>query len=158
MKIKFITIGSVREKAIASAIETYSSRIGHYWPFELTDLPDVRLPRGVADAARQKDLEGERFLARIDAADFLVLFDERGREMTSRQFADFISRKAVELPRNLVFLIGGPYGFSPAVYARANALLSLSKMTFPHELVRLFAVEQLYRAGTISRGEPYHHD
>ena len=147
MKIKLITIGSVREKAIASAIETYSSRIGHYWPFELTDLPDVRLPRGV-----------ERFLARIDAADFLVLFDERGREMTSRQFADFISRKAVELQRNLVFLIGGPYGFSHAVYARANALLSLSKMTFPHELVRLFAVEQLYRAGTISRGEPYHHD
>jgi 23S rRNA (pseudouridine1915-N3)-methyltransferase len=107
---------------------------------------------------KQKELEGEKILASTERNDFVVLLDERGRELTSREFATFIDKKAVTLPRNLVFVIGGPYGFSKSVYDRADSKLSLSKMTFPHELVRLFFVEQLYRACTINRGEPYHHD
>jgi 23S rRNA (pseudouridine1915-N3)-methyltransferase len=107
---------------------------------------------------KQKELEGERILAATERNDFVMLLDERGKELTSREFADFIAKKAVMLPRNLVFVIGGPYGFSPAVYERADSKLSLSKMTFPHELIRLFFVEQVYRACTINRGEPYHHD
>lgn len=150
-------MGATREKNIAAAIAHYSGRITHYWPFSLDCLPDVKVTKATT-AEKQKELEGERFLAELHPSDFVVLLDERGREYTSRDFSDFICRKAVELPRNLVFVVGGPYGFSKAMYDRGNAMLSLSKMTFPHELVRLFFVEQIYRAGTISRGEPYHHD
>lgn len=157
MKIKLLCMGAVRDEAIASAISLYAKRIPFYWPFSMVCLPDVKTPKA-AGPARQKELEGERFLAEITPGDFVVLLDERGRQYTSRQFADFISRKAVELPRTLIFVVGGPYGFSKAVYDRADALISLSAMTFPHELVRLFFVEQIYRAGTITRGEPYHHD
>lgn len=158
MKIRLINMGAVRDKVIAKAIGEYASRIGHYWPFAITDLQDVKTQRGARDPEQQKELEGERFLAEITPADYVVLFDERGSLLTSREFSTFIQRKAVELPRNLVFVVGGPYGFSKAMYDRADMLMSLSKMTFPHELVRLFIVEQIYRAGTIYRGEPYHHD
>ncbi|MCM1066593.1 MAG: 23S rRNA (pseudouridine(1915)-N(3))-methyltransferase RlmH [Muribaculaceae bacterium] len=157
MKIKLLCMGAVRDSAIDSAISLYAKRIPFYWPFSIVCLPDVKTPKA-AGTERQKELEGERFMAEIAPGDFVMLLDERGREFTSRAFADFISRKAVELPKNLVFVVGGPYGFSKAVYDRADAMLSLSKMTFPHELVRLFFVEQIYRAGTITRGEPYHHD
>ncbi len=150
-------MGAVRDTAIAKAIDVYAKRIPHYWPFELECLPDVKIAKS-AGPEKQKELEGERFLAGISPADHVVLLDERGREYTSREFSTFITRKAVELPKGLIFIVGGPYGFSKAVYDRADAMMSLSKMTFPHELVRLFMVEQLYRAGTISRGEPYHHD
>ncbi|MDE6207862.1 MAG: 23S rRNA (pseudouridine(1915)-N(3))-methyltransferase RlmH [Muribaculaceae bacterium] len=158
MKIRLINMGSVRDRSLKGLIDEYAAKIGHYWPFSITDLQDVKLPRGVRDPQQQKVLEGERFLSKIEPGDFVILFDERGRQYTSREFAAFIQRKAVELPRNLIFIVGGPYGFSQAMYDRADMLLSLSKMTFPHELVRLFVVEQLYRAGTISRDEPYHHD
>lgn len=157
MKIKLICMGAVRDRAIGAAIDMYASRVPHYWPFELVVLPDVKVPKA-AGTDRQKELEGARFLSEIAPGDFVMLLDERGRLYTSREFSELITRKAVELPRALVFVVGGPYGFSRAVYDRADALISLSKMTFPHELVRLFFVEQLYRAGTISRGEPYHHD
>ncbi len=157
MKIKLLCMGAVRDTAIGTAITLYTKRIPYYWPFSLVCLPDVKTPKA-AGIDKQKELEGERFLAEIAPGDFVVLLDERGREFTSREFSDFIVRKAVELPKSLVFIIGGPYGFSKAMYNRADSLLSLSKMTFPHELVRLFFVEQIYRAGTISRGEPYHHD
>lgn len=150
-------MGAVRDKTIETAISQYVKRIPFYWAFTLNSLPDVKVPKS-AGADRQKEIEGERFLSEIKHGDYLVLLDERGQEFTSRQFAAFIERKAIELPKSLVFVIGGPYGFSKDVYDRADALLSLSKMTFPHELVRLFFVEQIYRAGTISRGEPYHHD
>ena len=111
-----------------------------------------------AGPEKQKDLEGKKFLEEIIPGDFVMLLDERGKEYTSRQFSDFIVKKSVELPKSLVFVIGGPYGFSKEMYDRADAMISLSKMTFPHELVRLFFVEQLYRAGSIMKGEPYHHD
>ena len=157
MKIQLLCIGRTREKDIADAIERYARRIPFYMPFEMICLPDVRTTRATTPE-RQKDAEGEQILAQIHPSDFVMLLDERGREMTSRQWSEFIERKAVELPRNLILVIGGPYGFSQAVYSRANAMLGLSKMTFPHELVRLFIVEQIYRAMTIMRGEPYHHD
>ena len=157
MKIKLLCMGGVKAGPVADAIEVYTRRIPHYWPFELECLPDVKQGKNATEE-RQKELEGERFLAMLTPGDFVVLLDERGREYTSREFSEYLQRKAVELPRNLVFIVGGPYGFSRAVYDRADQKISLSKMTFPHELVRLFMVEQLYRAGTISRGEPYHHD
>lgn len=150
-------MGAVRDTNIDQAIALYTKRIPFYWPFTMTCLHDVRTPK-TAGSEKQKELEGERFLAETAPGDFVVLLDERGKEYTSREFSAFIARKAVELPKNLVFVVGGPYGFSKAVYDRADSLISLSKMTFPHELVRLFFVEQIYRAGTILKGEPYHHD
>lgn len=155
MKIRLLCVGNVRDGAISQAIEMYAKRIPHYWPFALECIPDVR---GARDPKTQKALEGAKILSETAPGDFLMLFDERGREFTSRQWAEFLQRKSIELPKNLVLVIGGPYGFSQEVYDRANSLISLSKMTFPHELARLFAVEQLYRAGTILRNEPYHHD
>lgn len=157
MKIKLVCVGSVRDASISAAIERYSARIPHYWKFEAVNLPDVKTGK-TADANRQKELEGAKILDETTPSDFVMLLDERGKELTSREFSEFLARKAVELPRNLVLVVGGPYGFSKAVYDRGDGMLSLSRMTFPHEMVRLFIVEQIYRAGTILRGEPYHHD
>lgn len=151
-------MGSIRDASVSALVDRYAGRIPHYWPFELIELPDVRLGKGVADASKQKEAEAERFMVQIGKGDYVVLFDEHGRELTSRKFSDFISRMAVELPRNLIFVIGGPYGFGQAMHERADMKLSMSLMTLPHELARLMAVEQIYRAGTIWRGEPYHHD
>ena len=150
-------MGAIRDAAISTAISQYTKRIPFYWPFSLVSLPDVRSAR-TAGPEKQKDLEGKKFLEEIIPGDFVMLLDERGKEYTSRQFSDFIVKKSVELPKSLVFVIGGPYGFSKEMYDRADAMISLSKMTFPHELVRLFFVEQLYRAGSIMKGEPYPHD
>ena len=155
MKIKLLCVGAVRDNSIAAAIDMYAKRIPHYWPFSMVCIPDVR---GARDPKGQKALEGAKILAETAPGDFLMLLDERGKQYTSRQWADFLQRKSVELPRSLVLAVGGPYGCSPEVYDRSDAMISLSNMTFPHELVRLFAVEQIYRAGTILRGEPYHHD
>ncbi|MDE6463615.1 MAG: 23S rRNA (pseudouridine(1915)-N(3))-methyltransferase RlmH [Muribaculaceae bacterium] len=157
MKIKLLCMGKIRQPQVAELVDGYARNIGHYYPFELTALPDVRTSRSLS-ADKQKENEGERFLAEITPQDFVVLFDERGREFTSRGFSEFLERKNMDGVRRAVFIIGGPYGFSKAVYDRADTMMSLSQMTFPHELARLFAVEQLYRAGTIMRGEPYHHD
>ena len=150
-------MGEVRDKKIADAISVYTKRLPHYFPFSMDCLRDVKTTKGTTQQ-RQKEMEGEKFLAEIAPADFVVLLDERGKEFSSREFADFISRKSLDLPRNLILVIGGPYGFSQAVYSRADMLISLSRMTFPHELVRLFLAEQLYRAPSINAGEPYHHD
>ena len=157
MKIKLVCVGAVRDTAVGTAIERYVQRIPHYWKFDLVVIPDVKTGKA-ADPRRQKDLEGEKILAEVAPGDFLLLLDEKGREYTSRELSEFIARKAIELPKNLVMVIGGPYGFCPSVYERSDGMLSLSKMTFPHELALLFTVEQLYRAATILRGEPYHHD
>ena len=157
MNIRLTCIGRTTYKPLREAIDRYAARIPHYIPFELRELPDVKTTKGMT-AERQKELEGRALLDTLAPADFLLLLDERGRELTSREFATFISEKMINLPSTLVLAIGGPYGFSPEVYARANQKLSLSRMTFPHEMVRLFIVEQIYRAMTILRGEPYHHD
>lgn len=157
MKIKLVCIGAVKDTAVSECIARYSKRIPFYWPFEIVNLPDVKTGKGV-EPQKQKELEGDKMLAEVANGDFLLLLDERGRSYTSRAFAEFLNKKAVEGNRNLVMAVGGPYGFCKRVYDRADGMLQLSDMTFPHELVRLFLVEQIYRAGTILRGEPYHHD
>lgn len=157
MKIRLMCIGKVAYAPFREAIDRYGSRVVRYVPFSIDEIPDVKNTRGMTED-RQKEAEGAAMLASLQPGDFLMLMDERGKEYTSRQFSKFISDKMVTLPGRLVLAIGGPYGFSQAVYARADALMSLSKMTFPHEMARLFTVEQIYRAMTILKGEPYHHD
>lgn len=150
-------VGKTTTPYIADATDGYIKRAARYMPVEVVAIPDVKASKK-ATPLQQKDAEGREILSRIKNDDRLVLLDERGRELKSRQFAEFIDSAANSGLRNLVFVIGGPYGFSPEVYARANDQISLSRMTFPHELIRLFFAEQLYRAQTILRNEPYHHD
>lgn len=157
MKIRLLCVGRNRDLGIESLIERYIRRIPHYMPFEYSVIPDVKCGSG-ATFERIKSLEGIQLLQQFSPADRVVLFDERGREFTSREFADYIARQAHCVSRNLCFVIGGAYGFSAEVYQRADDKVSLSRMTFSHEMVRLFAAEQIYRAMTIQRGEPYHHD
>lgn len=157
MKIQILVIGKTNADFISSGTEQYLSRLKHYMPVELRVLQDVKNTRKMTEE-QQKLAEGELFIAQLQPGDFVILLDERGKELTSREFAQFIDKKSSTLSRNLIFVIGGPYGFSKAMYDRADDKLSLSRMTFSHEMVRLFFVEQIYRAMTILRGEPYHHD
>ncbi len=157
MKIELMVIGCTGAGYLQIGIDNYVKRLSHYVPFDVRCLPDVKNTRSLTEE-RQKELEGEMYLAQLQPGDCLVLLDELGKEMTSRQFAAYIDKKMITVSKRLVFVIGGPYGFSEAVYDRADDKVSLSKMTFSHEMVRLFFVEQLYRAMTILRGEPYHHD
>jgi 23S rRNA (pseudouridine1915-N3)-methyltransferase len=142
---------------LQEGIEQYTKRLSHYIPFELKILPDVKTTKALT-TDKQKEMEGEMFMSAIQQGDWVTLLDERGKEFTSRDFASYIDKKMITIPKNLIFIIGGPYGFSKAMYDRANEKLSLSKMTFSHEMIRLFFVEQIYRAMTILKGEPYHHD
>ncbi len=157
MKIQLIAVGKMSDAPLVQAVEKYVKRLVHYVPFQLLTVPDVKTTRSMT-GQRQKEAEGSVILSSVDARDFVILLDERGKEFTSREFASYIDRRTLSLPGNLVFVIGGPYGFSQQVYDRANDKISLSRMTLTHEMVRLFFVEQLYRAMTILRGEPYHHD
>ncbi len=152
-----MAIGKTTTKYIQEGIELYEKRLTHYIPFELKLLPDVKATKALT-MERQKELEEEIFMSSINSGDYVVLLDERGKEMTSRDFSVYINKKMSVVPKNLIFVIGGPYGFSQGMYDRAQEKLSLSKMTFSHEMIRLFFVEQIYRAMTILRGEPYHHD
>ncbi len=157
MKVQLIAVGKMNDAPLVAAVEKYVKRIVRYVPFQVITIPDVKTSRATTPQ-RQKEAEGAALLAAIDQRDFVVLLDERGHEFTSREFAAYFDRRTLSLPGNIVFVIGGPYGFSQQVYDRANDKLSLSRMTLTHEMVRLFFVEQLYRAMTILRGEPYHHD
>ena len=157
MKITLLAIGKTDNKELDKLIGQYTARIGHYLPFELKIIPDVKRS-GKTTEEGQKLAEGKEILSELAPTDKLILLDERGKSFSSREFASFLEGKMLQSERRLVFVIGGPYGFSPEVYARANEPLSLSKMTFSHQMVRLFITEQIYRAMTILRGEPYHHD
>lgn len=157
MKIELVVIGKTSSKYLQEGIETYLKRIKHYIPFEIRYIPDIRATKTLT-FEKQKELEGELFMDLLQPGDFLVLLDERGKEYTSREYATYIDKKMSIVPKRMLFLIGGPYGFSEKVYARADDKISFSKMTFPHEMIRLFFVEQLYRAMSILKGEPYHHD
>ena len=157
MQIQLIAVGKMSDAPLVQAVEKYVKRLVHYVPFQLLTVPDVKTTRSMT-GQRQKEAEGSVILSSVDARDLVILLDERGKEFTSREFASYIDRRTLSLPGNLVFVIGGPYGFSQQVYDRANDKISLSRMTLTHEMVRLFFVEQLYRAMTILRGEPYHHD
>lgn len=157
MKIILISVGNVKDKPLKELLERFDAKLPFYMPYEHITIPDIKATR-TATPDQQKVREGEAILSRVGSGDFLVLFDERGRELTSRELASFIDHKASTLARNLIFVIGGPYGFSSQVYDRADLKLALSRMTFTHEMAIVIAAEQLYRAQSILRGEPYHHD
>lgn len=157
MKILLLAVGKTTTLYINTGIENYLKRVGHYLPVDLQVIPDVKATKALTEEA-QKQREGTAMLAALQPGDVVVLLDERGREFTSREFSGYIDKKMVQGIKRLVFIVGGPYGFSPEMYARANEKISLSRMTFTHEMVRLFFIEQIYRAMTILRGEPYHHD
>ncbi len=157
MKIILMAVGRMQNEPLRELTAEFVRRAGRYMPLEHVEIADVRSTRSL-DATRQKQLEGERILAALQPGDRLVLLDERGKEMTSRELSVSIERAAVSGLKRLVYLIGGPYGFSEEVYGRADAKLSMSRMTFTHEMARLFLAEQIYRDMTILRGEPYHHD
>ncbi len=152
-----VTVGKTDIPWVREGLEMYLSRLGHYVPFTLREIPELK---GVSALSHDqiKEREGELILKQIRPADEVVLLDEHGREYRSVEFADWLGRHLAGSGRDLVFVIGGAYGFSPAVYARAEGKLSLSKMTYSHQLVRTIFAEQLYRAFTILRGEPYHHE
>lgn len=157
MKIELLVIGKTSSKYMQEGIDLYCKRLRHYVPFEIRYLPDIKATKALTQE-RQKELEGDLFLSMMQPGDYLVLLDERGKEFTSREYASYIDKKMSTVSKRMLFLIGGPYGFSDKVYARADDKLSFSKMTFSHEMIRLFFAEQLYRAMTILKGEPYHHD
>ncbi len=157
MKTLLLLVGRTANPHLAVLIDDYAARLKHYTTFETITIPELRNTKSLTPD-QQKQAEGQLILRQLQPADHLVLLDERGLTLRSTQFAQWLQRKHNTTTRRLVFLIGGPYGFSPQVYARANDQLSLSPMTFSHQMVRLIFTEQLYRAFTILNNEPYHHE
>ena len=157
MNIELIVIGKTDQQEVASLVEQYAKRVNHYCKFTVTTIADVKNTRNMAPS-RQKQLEGEMILKLISEGDWLVLMDERGRQFTSMEYADWLQKRMLSGVKRVAILIGGPYGFSDEVYKRANEKISLSKMTFSHQIVRAIFAEQLYRAFTILNNEPYHHE
>ena len=157
MKISLIVIGKTDAAYFAEAVDEYKSRLTHYIPFEMQVIPDLKNSKNLT-VEQQKEKEGELILKNLQQGDYVVLLDERGKEFTSLNFASYIEKKKQSVPKRFVFIIGGPYGFSTAVYGKATEKISLSKMTFSHQMIRLVFVEQLYRAMTILNNEPYHHE
>ena len=156
MKITLLVVGKTTDSHIEALIQEYQKRLTHYVPFTLQVIPELKNTKALT-SEQQKQAEGELILRTITPATDLILLDEHGKEYRSIEFADYI-QKRMSSGRDVVFVVGGPYGFSEAVYQRANGKISLSKMTCSHQMVRLFFVEQIYRAMTILRGEPYHHE
>lgn len=156
MKITLLVVGKTTDTHIEKLIQEYQKRLVHYVPFALTVIPELKNTKSLT-SQQQKQVEGELILKYISPSTDMILLDERGTEFRSIEFADYIQKK-MSSGRDVVFVVGGPYGFSESVYQRANAKISLSKMTFSHQMVRLFFVEQIYRAMTILRSEPYHHE
>ena len=157
MKFCLLVVGKTASSFMSKGIEEYKSRVNRYVGFEIISISDLKSTRGLTEM-QQKEKEGEMLLASLTPSDTVILLDEKGREYTSREFADFQASLMNRGVKRLVYVIGGPYGFSQKVYDRADGKISLSRMTFSHEMARLFFCEQLYRAMTILRGEPYHHD
>lgn len=156
MKTELMMVGKTTDKHFVALIDEYVKRVGHYMPFSLTVIPELKATRSLTEE-QQRQAEGEQILKLLQPGDTVVLLDEHGQELRSIELARWLEQKR-QTARRLVFVIGGPYGFSPDVYARANEKLSLSRLTFSHQMVRLVFVEQLYRACTIIKGEPYHHE
>lgn len=156
MKTELILVGKTVNKHFNAGINDYVERIGHYMPFSITTIPELKNTKNLSES-QQKEREGELILKQIQSTDTVVLLDEHGKEFRSIEFADWIQKKQ-NTARRLIFVIGGPYGFSNDVYERANEKISLSQMTFSHQMVRLIFTEQIYRACTIIKGEPYHHE
>lgn len=157
MKIKLLAIGKTDDKNLQTLIETYQNRLKHYINFQLEVIPDIKNVKNLSQQ-QQKEKEGELILKKLAPTDQLVLLDEKGKEFRSIEFSSFLQKKMNSGIKQLVFVIGGPYGFSETVYKKAQGKISLSKMTFSHQMIRLIFVEQLYRAFTILKREPYHHE
>jgi 23S rRNA (pseudouridine1915-N3)-methyltransferase len=157
VNIELIVVGKTDMREVEALVTMYTKRLNHYVRFAITTIADVRNTKKLSES-EQKRLEGEAILKLINDSDHLMLLDEHGAEYRSIEFADMLQRRMLSGTKRLVFLIGGPYGFSDAVYQRANSKISLSKMTFSHQIVRAIFTEQLYRAFTILKNEPYHHE
>lgn len=157
MKVALVLVGKTVNKHFVELIDEYAGRVKHYIGFDIITIPELKNTKSLS-VDQQKQQEGELILKQMQAGDHVVLLDEHGKEFRSVEFSKWVEQKMQTVNKRLVFVIGGPYGFSPDVYAKANEKISLSKMTFSHQMVRLIFVEQLYRAMTIIRGEPYHHE
>jgi len=157
MKITLAVVGKISGGYLKQGIDDYTNRLSHYIPFNIQYIADVKSTKNLSES-QQKKQEGKNILSIIDKSDYVVLLDEHGKEFTSIEFSRYIDKKMVTVSKRLMFIVGGPYGFDEEVYARANEKISLSKMTFSHEMIRLIFTEQLYRAMTILSGEPYHHE
>ena len=156
MNIKLLAIGKTDDKNLQSLINEYTKRLGFYVKFDLEVIPDIKNAKSLSEI-QQKQKEGELILSKISATDHLILLDENGKSFNSVGFANELQKKMNAGIKTLVFVIGGPYGFSKEVYNKAKGKISLSAMTFSHQMVRLFVIEQIYRGVTILRNEPYHH-
>ena len=156
MKIKLLAIGKTDDKNLQTLVETYQNRLKHYINFELALIPDIKNVKNLSEI-QQKEKEGELILSKLATTDVLILLDEKGKEYRSIDFSEFLQKKMNAGIKQMVLVIGGPYGFSETVYEKAKGKISFSKMTFSHQMIRLFVVEQLYRAFTILKNEPYHH-
>lgn len=157
MEIVLLTVGKTTQGFVQEGIDVYLKRLKRYVSYRIECLPDIKSTKSLT-SAQQKEKEGEMILSTLSHADFCILLDEHGKEFTSVQFADTLQKIMGSGRKRAVFIVGGPYGFSPSVHSRADLKISLSKMTFTHEMVRLFFTEQIYRSMTILRGEPYHHE
>jgi 23S rRNA (pseudouridine1915-N3)-methyltransferase len=157
MKIKLIAIGKTDSQDLINLVNTYKNRLQHYVKFELFVIPDLKNVKNISEN-QQKEKEGELILKQLLPTDQLILLDEKGKEFRSIEFSQFLQKKMNSGIKQLVFVIGGPYGFSENVYLTAQGKVSLSKMTFSHQMIRLFMVEQIYRGFTILKNEPYHHE
>lgn len=157
MKIKLLAIGKTDDKNLQVLIQNYEKRLKHYIKFELEVIPDLKNAKNLSES-EQKEKEGALILKKVNPSDQLMLLDEKGVMHTSKEFSKFMQKKMNAGIKQLVLVIGGPYGFSEEVYKRSQGKISLSKMTFSHQMIRLFIVEQIYRAFTILRNEPYHHE
>ncbi|MGB6153804.1 MAG: 23S rRNA (pseudouridine(1915)-N(3))-methyltransferase RlmH [Pricia sp.] len=157
MNIKVLAIGKTDSKPLQTLISEYEKRLKHYVRFELVTIPDIKNVKNLSEV-QQKEKEGELMLKKLAQTDLLLLLDENGKHFSSIDFSKYLQKRMNSGIKQLVLAIGGPYGFSDAVYERAGGKISLSKMTFSHQMVRLFVVEQVYRAFTILRNEPYHHE
>ena len=156
MNIKLIAIGKTDNKNLQSLLDDYQKRLSFYIKFDLEIIPDIKNAKNLSESL-QKEKEGELILSKITTTDQLILLDENGKNFSSLHFSDELQKKMNSGVKTLVFVIGGPYGFSESVYAKANGKIALSLMTFSHQMIRLFFIEQLYRGFTILKNEPYHH-
>lgn len=156
MKTELIVVGKTTDKHFIAGIKNYKERIVHYLPFEIMTIPEIKDTKHLSED-QQKTCEGKLILKQLQVSDTVVLLDEHGTEYRSIEYARWLQKK-MNIAKRLIFIIGGPYGFSKEVYDRADELISLSRMTFSHQMIRLIFTEQLYRACTIIKGEPYHHE
>lgn len=157
MKILLLAVGKTDDKNLIQLIDNYQNRLKHYVKFQLEVIPDIKNVKNLSES-QQKEKEGQLILKKLQPTDQLILLDEKGKDYTSLLFSGFLQKKMNSGIKQLVFVIGGPYGFSDEVYKKAQGKISLSKMTFSHQMIRLFMVEQIYRGFTILKNEPYHHE